>query len=200
MSITNGYCTLAEFKAYLDTTSSNTADDAVIEDIIESTSRRIDGEVGFVFYQQASTVKYYNAEDSYCLKTDYFYNTTGLTIQTDLDGDGVYENTWDSEDYNVTPYTPQPGWPYSGIETAIQGSSTFSRARRGNKITANFGWSAVPDDIKILCIRESVSEYRKRYGQNMNTTSTVTAAGVVLTPIGWSDDAVKVFRKYKKYT
>jgi len=58
----NGYCTLADFKAYItppgQALSMDFGDDAVIEDIITRASRRVDALTGRRFYPRVETRKY----------------------------------------------------------------------------------------------------------------------------------------------
>lgn len=197
MAITNGYCTLAEFKAFNKITSTDSTDDSVIEDIIEGVSRDIDKKCGRVFYQVNET-RYFDTNNSRHLEIDDIYTTSGLTIYTSLNDDGTYEYTWTATDYELVPYSPKFGFPYTGIEIAINGDYAFSVQRKGNKITANFGWSAVPDDIKLVAIHESMNEYHRRFGENLSATATVTASGVVLTPKGFADISVQRLSPYRK--
>lgn len=60
MTITNGYATLNEAKAFLGITDS--VDDAIIERSVESASRTIDRMTNRRFYQDAvATARYYRA-------------------------------------------------------------------------------------------------------------------------------------------
>lgn len=198
MTITNGYCTLAEFKSYARITSTDAGDDTVIEDLIESASREIDNFCGRFFYQ-SSTIKYYTSQDGEKLYTDDIYTSTALTIAVDLDGDGTYETTLVANDYNLIPYSPEP-YPYYGIEATFRNGVALSKQKKGNKVTASFGWSAVPDDVKIACLIAAKSEYNRRFGENTSSTATVTAAGVVLTPQGLPINAAQKLMKYRDIT
>ena len=64
MAVTNGYCTLADVKAALRIT--DTIDDSLLEQSINSASRMIDQYCNRYFYSTAAgEVRYYQAEDSY---------------------------------------------------------------------------------------------------------------------------------------
>lgn len=197
MAITNGYCTLTEFKSYKNIDSINAADDTVIEGIIESISRLIDGEVKRHFYQ-VTEARYYSATDLDILYCDDIATTTGLEIKSSLNSDGTYSYTWATTDYNLRPYTPKTGWPYTHIEISDFGLYSFDKYKKGNKITATWGWPAIPKDIKNVCMSEAMSQYLKRTGENTNTATTITSAGIVITPQGWSKDSIQTLGKYRK--
>jgi len=200
MTITNGYCTLAEYKSWNTVDTTNAADDAVIEDIIESVSRQIDGKCGRSFYVSSAVVRYFNAKYYDMLFCDDISSTTSLTIATDNDGDGVYENTWSATDYNLLPYQADNGWPYTMIEITNNGNNIFSTARKGNKITALWGWTAVPDDIKNACLIGVDAEYHARNGQNLSVDTQLSAMGVVMTPRGLPKSALDKITTYIKRT
>jgi len=196
MAITNGYCTLAEFKAYANITSTNSPDDAVIEDIIESTSRVIDAECRRHFYQ-VTEARYFRANDLDVLFCGDIASTSGLEIKSQLNSDGSHQYTWASTDYNLLPYSPRFGFPYTSIEISTQSNYSFDMLKKGNKITAVWGWAAVPDEIKTACLEESMNEYRRRSGENTNTTATVTGAGVVLSPQGLSKNTILKLARFR---
>ncbi len=200
MTIINGYCSLAEYKAWntIDTTSAG--DDAVIEDIIESISRQIDTHCGRVFYVSSVVARYFNTADYDLLFCDDISSTTSLVIETDNDGDGTYEATWAATDYNLLPYQADNGWPYTMIEITNNGNNIFSTARKGNKITALWGFAAVPDDVKTACLIGVDAEYHARNGQNLSTDTNITAAGVVITPRGLPKSAIDKLKPYKRKT
>jgi hypothetical protein len=62
MTVANGYCTLADFKAYItppgQALNMDFGDDAVIEDIISRASRRVDALTGRRFYPRVETRKF----------------------------------------------------------------------------------------------------------------------------------------------
>lgn len=196
MAITNGYATLAEFKKHIDTTSTNADDDAVIEDIIEGISRLIDAECRRHFYQ-VTEARYFTAQDLDVLFCGDISTTTGLEIKTQLNSDGTYQYTWASTDYNLLPYSPRFGFPYTWIETSRDTRYSFDLYKKGNKITATWGWAAVPDEVKTACLEESANEYRRRNGENSSTTATITGAGVVLSPQGLSKNTVLKLARFR---
>lgn len=197
MAITNGYCSLVEYKSWNTIDTTNTTDDAVIEDIIESISRQIDTFCGRVFYSVSAVARYYTARQSDRLEVNDISTLTGLIVETDLDGDGVFENTWASTDYNVWPYNSINGLPYMRIDKSSQGVNFFSTYPRGNKITAAWGFAAVPDDVKTACLIGVDAEYHARNGQNLSVDTQVSAMGVVMTPRGLPRSVIDKIKTYR---
>lgn len=196
MAITNGYATLAEFKLYADITSTDANDDAVIEDIVEGISRLIDAECKRHFYQ-VTEARYFTAQNLDVLFCGDIATTSGLEIKTQLNTDGTYEYTWASTDYNLLPYTPRFGFPYTWIETSHNTRYSFDLIKKGNKVTTTWGWAAIPDEIKTACLEESANEYRRRNGENVNTVTTITSGSVVLTPQGLSKNTVMKLARFR---
>lgn len=202
MTITNGYATLAEFKSWVtvrgSSTSTDANDDAVIETIVEAVSREIDRLCGRHFYS-VSTTRYYKAEEMDILYCDDIASTSGLTIYTDNGGDGTYENIWASTDYSVEPSNNVGGWPFLWIERTINGSYYFPIGiQRGVKITATFGWSAVPTDIKMDCLAIAHNVWMDRSGQVSNGKVSVTAGGVVIRPESIPDHVMQNLLTYRR--
>jgi hypothetical protein len=178
MTITNGYCTLAEVKAALRIT--DTADDALLENSIEGASRRIDGYTGRFFYQRVAAVKMYARDIYTLLLQDDLHQIT--TLKTDDDGDGTYEDTWTlNVDYQLQPLNAAlQSRPYNRL-TAI-GGKTFPIVIQPEipavEVTGTWGWGAIPDDVREACVLLSMRGFA-RYN---------AALGVV----GFADMAIQV--------
>jgi hypothetical protein len=179
VSITNGYCTLAEVKAALRLT--DTTDDTLIEHSIEGASRRIDGYCGRWFYKTTSTAIKMFAVNNYNCPVNDIANTS-ITVQTDDDANGTFETTWTQDvDYQLQPTNVSlNGFPYRRI-VAVGGKTfpmTVTPRMPQVKITAEWGWNAVPVDIREACVLLSMRGFAR-----LNA-----ALGVV----GFADMAVQV--------
>lgn len=198
MTITNGYSTLAELKAFgLPNAGTNAGDDAVIESMIESASREIDDICRRHFYA-ATTTRYFTPGDSRLLFVDDISTATGLTIYTDDDGDATYENTWAATDYRLEPINAVNGWPFTMISLSPLGNYSFPLVSQGIKITGSFGWAAVPKPIHEACMLMVVAEYRMRYGEAVGDSATITGAGIIMTPGGIPKSALKKIQPYTR--
>ncbi len=204
MAIANGYCTLAEFRAEYKKTTTTGVDDNIIEALIESASRYIDNYCGRFFYTSTGLTVYYTPSFNDVIYIDDFYGLT--TLKTDEDGDGTYENTWNTGqntgDFYLMPFNASilgdTGKPYTYIEVNPEGDYTFPKAPKGVQIVGDFGWAAVPADIKVACLEIVNASYGRRSGQNMAGIAEVTAAGVVLTPADIPQSARGILRHYRR--
>lgn len=151
MAITNGYCTLAELKAACRITDNS--DDTLLENCVESASRRIDGFCNRFFYQQSATTVLRYAANLYFVTVPDLVSVTQLA--TDDAGDGAFSTVWQSTDYQLEPLDRGlQSRPATAIR-AVAGKTfpLFSVPRRpGIRIVGTFGWSAIPDDIRDACV------------------------------------------------
>lgn len=203
MTITNGYCTLSEFKQWMtasgQTLEADTGDDTVIESIIEATSRFIDGECLRYFYKDATDqTRYYTASDQTYVRTDDLVSVTAL--YTD-DGTREYATVWETTDYDLWAYNAAlEGKPYTQIFLSPASRYWFPvGTAKGVKVTGIFGWPSIPTQIREACIVISLSTYKRRFGENLSSVSTVTAGGVMITPqdvpaIAWTK--INQFRRH----
>jgi len=140
---------------------SSTDLDTMIETVVEAVSRKIDGYCGRFFYS-ASETRYFTPEHPNRVYLSDVNSTASITVYTDDDGDGTYENTWAATDFNLLPANSAlEGWPATYIETAINGDYSFPIVRNGLKIATYFGWAAVPKPVELACILQSHRLYKR---------------------------------------
>lgn len=161
MAITNGYCTLAEVKAAAKFDSSSA--DTVLEKIIESASRRIDGYCGRFFYQVANTPIAFYARNEFRLMLPDIASSN-ITVKSDDNGDGTFTTTWPSSAYSLEPTNVVlQNRPYNRI--VVTGQRTFPifafPPRPGMQITATWGWPSIPTDIREACILMSMRQFSR---------------------------------------
>jgi hypothetical protein len=159
MTITNGYCTLAELRGRLgNIATADTTGDTIMEGVITAVSRWIDGYTWRRFYTVAET-RYYSANDGRILYTDDIVSTAGAvsSLKTDDAGDRTFENTWATTDYDLLPLNALlDNEPATMIQVAPAGNREFPIVERGVLVQATFGYSATaPDVVREACLLQS---------------------------------------------
>ena len=170
MTITNGYATLAELRAKLAFGATNTASDTQLEQIIEASSRWVDKYTNRRFYGAAET-RYYTAEDGYEIQVDDLTSITAL--KTDEDGNGTFETTWATTQYNLkygeNYNAALDSKPYTQIEISESSGKEFPVAiRRGVLVQGVFGYIAstnannCPDPIHDAALLVAERIYKRK--------------------------------------
>jgi len=159
------YTDLATLKARLwptGSTSTDTSEDDIMTAVITAASRLIENYCGRSFTTSDTTsARYYTAEDPEMLFVDDLVSVT--TINTDNDGDRTYEDTWGDTDFDLLPDNAAVGgWPYTFIQITPLGAYSFPLTRKGVKITATWGWSAVPGAITEACLLQSERLFKRK--------------------------------------
>lgn len=153
------YCPVETLKSRLGATK--TADDFELHRACVSTSRWVEQYCQRVFYRSASAARKFIASDVYCLTfadTDPFVGdwVSVSAVKTDAGGDGTFETTWSSSDYELGPVNASAGLearPYTSLEAI--GSYTFpvscgrGESRYRVEVTGVPGWPAVPWGVKM---------------------------------------------------
>lgn len=169
MAITNGYCTLAEIKAFVNIVDSN--DDNELEDAVNSASRQIDAYCGRKFYADGSTsAKVYRTRNPYMVVVDDISTSTGLVLKYDDSDDGTYETTVASTDFILLPLNGEAfgidGLGFTSIELFTDGPHEFPTTHTNNRprvqVTANWGFAAVPEPVRQACLMLSSENFAMR--------------------------------------
>jgi hypothetical protein len=161
LAITNGYCTLADVKAALRIT--DTIDDALLENSINSASRMIDQYCNRYFYSSsAGEVRYYKANDGFVCWIDDAQSISELkTASTDP---LIFDTTWEAGDYQVLPANRWANGAYYPI-TGITATDNYLFPVWADmalvKVTGQFGWSSVPEPIKFACIIQASRLFKR---------------------------------------
>lgn len=172
------YASITEFKNYARITSTDTTDDGVIGDILESASKLIDTETRRTFYARNETHKYDVPEGD----TLYIEDDDLLAITTLTNGD---DTTLASTEYMLLPANSNPKY---GVK--IKGSSAYAWQGESDgdseqviEITGAWGYSySAPADIHEACLEIATAFYHRRFGESMAAESTLTAGGVMISP------------------
>ena len=203
MAITNGYATLAEIKAYM--SISDTTDDTLLENLVESASRSIDRIANRRFYLDATaSARLYRAYSNIFVFVDDIGTTNNLVVKTDEDGNGTYSKTLTlNTDYILDPLTSQSlNRPFTQLTMVSNTESwpifpglTSNGLRPGVQVTARWGWPSVPDDLNMACLILTADLYKRK-----DAPGGILGLGdlgvVRMSPIG--RDVTAMVRAYKK--
>jgi len=158
----NIYTTLAELKDALRIPLTDSDLDSVFDAAILAVSREIDQHCGRHFYKLTET-RTLIPTDRYRLNLGEFNDLVSVTtLKTDASGDGTFETTWTTADYQLltaagTPNInagPEPR-PYTQVRAI--GTQTFPCAWAWNsrtdrvEITGTWGWPAIPVPVREAC-------------------------------------------------
>lgn len=214
MAITNGYVDLNTLKAAAgDIDTDDTTEDAALEMAIEAASRMVDAFTNRRFWQDGSVVvRYYTYRspfgrryvDSYEMPTLYLPDdistSTGLVVATDGDDDGTYEDTWTlDDDFTLGPANAAAdSEPWTAIAEMSNGEFSFPTNPRGIKITAKFGWAAVPTAVEQATLLQANRLYKRRHSPFGVTGSPAEGAGEMRLLSKLDPDVEALVRRYRR--
>ena len=203
MAITNGYATLTEIKNYM--SISDTTDNDLLENLVESASRSIDRIANRRFYLDATaSARLYRAYSNIFVYVDDIGTTSSLVVAVDENGNGTYSKTLTlNTDYILDPLTsPSLNRPYTQL-TMVSNTETWpifpgltsNGLRPGVQVTARWGWPSVPDDLNMACLILTADLYKRK-----DAPGGILGLGdlgvVRMSPIG--RDVTAMVRAYKK--
>lgn len=149
----NEYAPRADLKILLGL--SVTTYDTLLDTLLEAASRKIDDYCGRRFYLDATaSARYYTAHSFRRVLLDDIATLDDLVIETDELGDGTWTQTWTKAARTGYGFELEPlasdGWPYTSA-VAI-GSYRWPGHLGAVKVTAEWGWAAVPAPIEAACL------------------------------------------------
>ena len=153
--MTSTYLAVPELQEALPT--SDPSDVALLNIAIEAASRAVDSYCGQRFWQDdtVKTREYYS-ETCDTVTTDPISTTSGLIVKTDSAGDGTYATTLTiSTDFILLPVNAPDNYPVEPYTQIYLPASSFPvrfTKRPNVQVTAQFGWSAVPGDVKAAAL------------------------------------------------
>lgn len=168
MALYPDYVTASELKAHLRVT--DTADDTELGIAITAASRAIDRSAGRQFGLNGSAVaRVYTWDGRYieglpAVEIDDLMTSTGLVIKLDDSGSGTYGSA-------LTDVDPWPwnavadGRPWTHLVFRSYASGFPSLYSQGVQVTANWGWTAVPDVVKQACLIQASRFFVRRDSQ-----------------------------------
>lgn len=172
MALGDPYITAAELKAYAKI--ADTDDDTLIGQVCNAISRTIERFTGRQFNDAGSaTARQYVATNPCHVEVDDFSTTSGLVVETDTGLDGNYATAIASTKYTLFPLNGivegQSGHPYRKIHLHTGATFTLSEGRPLVQVTAQWGWSAVPADVKQAAYIQGARIFGRRdFGPGSN--------------------------------
>ena len=160
MAISNGYATLAEVKAAL--RISDSIDDSLLEMAIESASRLVDAYCARSFYNAGTASRYFVADNDFLTNIDDAVSIT--EVATDTSADGTYDIVWQADDYQLEPLNGRVDglvWPYNAIRAIGDYTFPYWGGEALVKVTATWGFSAVPTAIKQATIIQASRIFKR---------------------------------------
>jgi hypothetical protein len=165
-------CALADLKSAM--RISDTNDDTRLTLAISAASDQITSLTGEQFLQDdAPSARWYTPDTPYTCTVESFQTTTGLVIETYPGGLQAPATTWVTTDYQLEPLNgilDGMSWPYQVIRAI--GTNLFPTMAMGYitpwpsqgtalvSVTAQWGWSAVPNDINEACILQAMHLFK----------------------------------------
>lgn len=159
------YITSAQLKAYL--RISDALDDAQIALAVTAASRAVDNatnrQFGLVAAPEARyyTAEYDSCERRYIIEIDDLMVVTGASIVADVGGEGTY-------DVSITSYDLKPanavskGKPYTQLWVRTAGVIQPIELTDGVEVTAQWGWTAVPDTVEQATLIQAARFFTRR--------------------------------------
>jgi len=167
------YVDKADLKTYIGISGSG--QDTNIDNAIDGASRQIDRICGRNFWQDDSvTDKHYTPISNLFLDTADISTATGLVVKLDTTDDGTHDTTLTiNTDFILTPVNPREtkitgGTTYYEPYTQIKILDTRSSERfdpdiiNNVKVTAKFGFSIVPEDIKQATLIQALRLFKRK--------------------------------------
>lgn len=162
------YVTAAELKSWLRIT--DTADDTLLAFAITTASRAVDAHCGRQFGQITPAAARYYTFEGYevdgraALLVDDIYSLTGLAVAVDTDADGDWDTTITyGTDFDVWPANAAAdGRPWTRLLLRPSTSTWFTYAHDSVRVTALYGWAAVPSAVKLATLLLAAERFARR--------------------------------------
>lgn len=158
------YITAEDMAAWIG--ASTLADDSTLRAAINAASRAIDNYCGRDFIVPViededpgePSVRYYHGGTQW-VPIDDVATLDDLLVETDDDDDGTYSTEWTVlTDYVIEPANNLPGQALLSV-----GDRAWPQKRRpGVKVTAFYGWPAVPEPVRQSCLILTAAIWKRK--------------------------------------
>lgn len=161
------YATTAQLKTDLRIPLADTQDDTELAFAITAASRAIDHatnrQFGSVTPVEAReyTARWDRTWKRWVIDVDDIYSSTGLLVAVDDDDDQVFDKS--ITDFRLAPVNEDnKGRPWTQIVVNSDSANVPTTAKDSVRVTALWGWAAVPETIKAATIRQAARFFYRR--------------------------------------
>jgi hypothetical protein len=159
----NEYATAEELKQ--SARIEDTVDDDMIAVALSAASRMIDNYCHRRFWlDPAATIRYFDGAHCRSIWVDDIGSSTDLAVAVDPSDSGAYSEAWTvATHYRLLPRNAAAdGRPWTQIETVTGGGKSFPDYAGSVRVTARFGWPAVPDEVKQATLIQAGRLWRRK--------------------------------------
>jgi hypothetical protein len=151
--------------AVMDALAIDATDTSTLQTVCTGITTFINNQCGRDFRPVASSVRYYNPTNYYCVD---IHDASAVTaVATDDAADGTYSTVWPTTDWQAQPVdgigpAGQIGWPFTNI-VAVESRFFYyylTNFRPLVKVTATWGWANIPDDIPIAALMVAEESFK----------------------------------------
>lgn len=160
MAIGDPYATLSELKSFLKI--SDTVDDTELTPALTTASRDIEHYCRRQFNRaETATPRVFTPRDRCMVRVHDFYTADDLAVSVDVAHDETFSSALTVDQFWLRPHNGvvdgQEGWPYTSLVSA--GGAFFAGLVR---VTARWGWEAVPDPVHQACLMLSSELFKTK--------------------------------------
>lgn len=171
MALGDPYITAAELRTQGNYPSGSTDDGTELDRVADAVTRAIERYCGRQFNDAGSaTARKYVPDTWNRVCVDDFSTTTGLVVKSDTGNDGNYTTTISSSYYSPWPFNTtvagQTGYPYREIRLHNGQQFVYHGHRPTVEVTAQWGWAAVPADVKTAALIWAAKVFGRKFSHN----------------------------------
>ena len=154
------YASTAEIKAALKIQDS--VDDALISMAGSAASELIDGYCNRSF-GTATATRVFAPYNNTVVEIDDLAGTA-ITVQTSTNADNVWDQTWDTTDYQLEPLNGVSdglSWPYTRIRAIDSYWFPMADGEATVRVTGVWGWPSIPMSVRQAAILQSARIFKR---------------------------------------
>lgn len=161
-----GYITVDDLKPALDIDHTDPRFDSLLEVAIDAAGELISLHCDRPLTAAGTAVeaRVFRADDPGVVSVNDIGSTEDLVVATDEDGDGVFETTWSSNDFQLEPLNGLVAgvrWPYTRIR-AVNRRWPIDGKRALIQVTARWGWPVQPAVATQACLIQAARLYKRK--------------------------------------